>query len=210
MRKRTMIPLLVLHYAFGTATMVQRHVTRRTAILTGATSGILRGQRNVAVADVSPSNLEETDKEDVYARTSFGGLVQPPIESTVTYDKMLQMVARDEIQAVQPAVQENWVVAITSRGHRLACHLVNSTMDTLALDLTGSRVAILPLSPWRMRLHAAAELTLQSVVVILGLDKAGLLPWDLTPYPSMAARNNATRAREDRDGEHGENTQEKK
>ena len=66
--------------------------------------------------------------------STWTGFVPPPIEREITYQELIYMLDAHEIASLQPAVQHDYVVATTDRGHRLSCRLSDAQLPRLALD----------------------------------------------------------------------------
>lgn len=128
---------------------------------------------------------------DPYAHWSFFGMAPPPIQRTVTYDELLHIIQRDRIRTVQIAVQHDCVIATTKTGHRLALMLRDRDVPLLLVD-TLEREHIpytyLPIDVTKQYIRSTAEAAVVGYGAFLLADLAGWVPWDTTPYNSLAER----------------------
>ena len=131
-------------------------------------------------------------EDDPYAHWSFFGLAPPPVERTVTYDELVRIIRQDRIETVQIAVQHDCIVATTTEGHRLALVIRDRDLPILFADTMerdGLPFTYLPIDRTRQAVRAAAQTALATYGAFVAADKAGLVPWDTTPYNSLAERD---------------------
>jgi hypothetical protein len=136
--------------------------------------------------------------KDPYAHWSFFGLAPPPVERTVTYDELVRIIRQDRIETVQIAVQHDCIVATTTEGHRLALVLRDRDLPILFADTMerdGLPFTYLPIDRTRQTVRTTAKAVLATYGAFVAADKAGLVPWDTTPYNSLAERDAAERNR---------------
>lgn len=148
--------------------------------------GVLSAATTTLTATAQPA------EQDLAAKSSFFGLAAPPIQASWSYKELLQEARAGAIATVQIAVQHDCVIAVTTTGHRYSCLLPDSDFPALLADAMladGSMpFDVLPMDPARARVRDAASITLGLLGILWLADLADLLPWDTTPYASLAER----------------------
>jgi len=144
-----------------------------------------------AILATNPQEAAVSTQPDPAAAYSFYGLVPPPIQGVWEYEELIERAELGEIATVQTAVSHDVVVATTSDGHRYACLVADKNMGELLFDsmIDGKLpFEVLPLDSTRAKVRDAAIGLVNLLGVFWVADLNGLLPWDTTPYGSIAQR----------------------
>ena len=92
------------------------------------------------ILDLLPNDHPETD--DKYAKWSMYNFVPPPIEKSITYEELINLIRHEDIKSVQIAVQHDCVIATTNNNHRLACLLPDVDFPMFLLDAADTNGAL--------------------------------------------------------------------
>ena len=164
----------------------------RRALLAGALATPL------LVAGPPKSHAASTEgPQDPRTAWSFFGLVAPPIQGTWSYDTLVDQAKAENLATIQTAVSHDCIVATTHDGVRFASMVADKSVPTLLIDCEkpdGSLpFLVLPIDENRAAVRDVATQFLNLLGVLWLADQADLLPWDTTPYGSMAEREAAQR-----------------
>ena len=153
-----------------------------------------------------PSNAEDKiDKKipynkqvDEYAQWSFFGLVAPPIEKTLSYEKLLEQIKYDNIVSVQIAVQRDCVIATTTQGHRLSCLIPDNKFQNLLMDSMDKDgnipFRVIPIDPIKATIREAAQFILISSSAFYIAADLDIIKIDTTAYNNIKEREEAYRS----------------
>jgi hypothetical protein len=137
---------------------------------------------------------------DLTAKSSFFGLAAPPIQAIWSYEQLVQEARAGSIASVQIAVQHDCVIATSTSGQRYSTLLPDKRFPELLADVMlpdgSTPFEVLPLDAARANVRDAAFTTLNILGTLWLADLAGLLPWDTTPYSSLAEREKIQAGRE--------------
>jgi len=127
-------------------------------------------------------------------------LVAPPIQGTWSYDTLVDQAKADNLATIQTAVSHDCIIATTHDGMRFASIVSDKALPTLLIDVEkpdGSLpFLVLPIDENRAAVRDVATQFLNLLGVLWLADQADLLPWDTTPYGSIAEREAAQRGGE--------------
>ena len=170
-------------------------VLDRRGALTAAAAALVASVPKGAQASSSGSLSEPVATPDYAAKSSFFGLAAPPVQGMWSYEQLLAEARAGTIASVQIAVQHDCVVATTTQGHRFSCLLPDERFPDLladAMSADGSMpFEVLPMDEMREQIRSAALFNLNLLGLLWVADMAGVLPWDTTPYGSLAEREKA-------------------
>ena len=127
--------------------------------------------RRAAVLSAVPSLLLATSSRastptDPYSHWAYGR-VPPPVERTVSYDEMVDMIRSGGVQSLQIAVQHDCVEATTREGHRVTLLLPDKEFDSLYAEVmdAGFQVQILPMDETKQAVRRAGQAALAAYLV---------------------------------------------
>lgn len=136
-------------------------------------------------------------RRDPRTTSSFFGLAAPPIQGIWSYDELVEQAKAENLATIQTAVQHDCIVATTHEGTRFASMVADKTVPLLLIDCEkpdGSLpFEMLPIDENRAAVRDVATQLLDLMGVLWLADQADLLPWDTTPYGSLAEREAAQR-----------------
>tara|TARA_Y100000591_G_scaffold285323_1_gene267528 strand:+ start:935 stop:1639 length:705 start_codon:yes stop_codon:yes gene_type:complete len=166
-------------------------ITRRSLF---ASTPIIISQPSNAV-DKIDKRIPYNKQVDKYAHWSFFGLVAPPIEKTLSYEKLLEQIKYDNIVSVQIAVQHDCVIATTTRGHRLSCLIPDNKFQNLLMDSMDKDgnipFRVIPMDPIRAAIREAAQFILISSSAFYIAADLDIIKIDTTAYNSIKEREEA-------------------
>eukprot|EP00322_Chrysochromulina_rotalis_P014438 CAMPEP_0115864400 /NCGR_PEP_ID=MMETSP0287-20121206/19183_1 /TAXON_ID=412157 /ORGANISM="Chrysochromulina rotalis, Strain UIO044" /LENGTH=412 /DNA_ID=CAMNT_0003318873 /DNA_START=30 /DNA_END=1268 /DNA_ORIENTATION=+ len=182
----------------ATSALQESHVISRRTLASVASATLLSTQPFHATA--ATSKHVPAKEVDWAAKTSFFGLVEPPIQNMWEYETLVNQARAGNIATVQIAVQHDVVMAKTAAGHRYACMLPDNRLPDLLVDTMGTDGSLpfkmLPIDETRAKIRSAAFGWLNLLGMLWVLDLNHMLPWDTTPYGSVAEREEAARSGE--------------
>jgi hypothetical protein len=134
-------------------------------------------------------------REDPYTHTSFFGLSPPPLSGQWSRDQLVAEARSGGLRSMQIAPQHDCVFAITTAGRRYSCLVRDQDFPSLLLDSMGTdgsyAFEVLPMDPNRAAVRSFAGRVLKLSLAVAAADLLGLVPWDTTPYGSVAERDQA-------------------
>ena len=193
--------LLILRVTLGVLTSAAalngpvrpEKISRRT-LLAGALATPL------LVAGPLKGSASADEPRDPRTAWSFFGLVAPPIQGTWSYDTLVDQAKADNLATIQTAVSHDCIIATTHDGMRFASMVADKAVPSLLIDVEkpdGSLpFLVLPIDENRAAVRDVATQFLNLLGVLWLADQADLLPWDTTPYGSIAEREAAQRGGE--------------
>ena len=169
-------------------------ISRRTLLAGALTTPLL-------VAGPPKSHAASTEgPQDPRTAWSFFGLVAPPIQGTWSYDTLVDQAKAENLATIQTAVSHDCIIATTHDGMRFASMVADKAVPTLLMDCEkpDGRLPflVLPMDENRAAVRDVATQLLNLLGVLWLADQADLLPWDTTPYGSIAEREAAQRGGE--------------
>lgn len=136
-------------------------------------------------------------RRDPRTTSAFFGLAAPPIQGMWSYAELVEQAKAENLATIQTAVQHDCIVATTHEGMRFASMVADKTVPLLLIDCEkpdGSLpFEVLPIDENRAAVRDVASQLLNLLGVLWLADQADLLPWDTTPYGSLAEREAAQR-----------------
>lgn len=114
-----------------------------------------------------------------------------------SYAELVEQAKAENLATIQTAVQHDCIVATTHEGMRFAALVADKAVPLLLIDCEkpdGSLpFEVLPIDENRAAVRDVARQLLNLLGVLWLADQADLLPWDTTPYGSLAEREAAQR-----------------
>lgn len=170
-------------------------VGRRGAIA-AATSALVAAAPLSSPASTSASDERTaSQRKDPYTHTSFFGLAPPPISGQWSRDQLVAEARSGHLASMQIAPQHDCVFAVTTAGRRYVCMVRDEDFPSLLLDAIGPdgmyAFEVLPMDAGRAAVRSSAGGALKCALAVAAADFLGLLPWDTTPYGSLAQRDQA-------------------
>lgn len=152
------------------------------------------------VAVPQKGSTSEDGPQDPRTTWSFFGLVAPPIQATWSYDTLVEQAKAENIATIQTATSHDCVVATGHDGMRFVSMVADDAIPALLIATQKSDGSlpfeVLPIDPNRAAVRDVATQFLNLLGVLWLADQADLLPWDTTPYGSIAEREAAQRGGE--------------
>tara|TARA_X000000950_G_C13751552_1_gene592874 strand:- start:18 stop:488 length:471 start_codon:yes stop_codon:yes gene_type:complete len=128
---------------------------------------------------------------DNYAKWSFYGLVDPPIEKTINLQQLLTLIDQDYIAILQIAVQHDCLIATTNIGHRYAVLVKDKDIYKLfnQLNSNSTNIIILPIDETRQRVRSIAQTILSSGILFNVLTSLNIIKYRFKAFNSIAERD---------------------
>lgn len=124
-------------------------------------------------------------------------MAAPPVQKEWSYQELKDQAKANNIATIQTAVSHDCLIATTHQGWRFASLVADKDVPTLLLEVTqpdGSLpFEVLPIDKNRAAVREFAKHWLNIMGALWLADQADLLPWDTTPYGSLAEREAAQR-----------------
>ena len=134
----------------------------------------------------------DIDDIDHMSHWSFFVLAPPPIADVLSYEELVDFAKNGHVQAIQPAVQHDVLIATSNKGWRYASFIKDKDTKLFVLDcMTNKSIpfAILPRDPIRNMIHDVAQLTFDTFLIMIVLEQWNLLPFNITSFGKLKDYN---------------------